>query len=236
MKVHPKLLKYVLCLTLFCGVQYAFSQDSVNKQYQNWTQYFFSVRLNEHLSVSADALYRWKDIGGQKFQSGIRGSLSYQPKEPVVFTAGYVYFAHYPTDKNVTVTRHEHRPWQQVMLTGKMKRFQIQHRYRLEERFVEKATGAVYTGGYGFNFRARYQLNLQYPFNKKEILPGTLYGLAFNEIFVNFGKEIVYNYFDQNRTAIGLGLQVSKSFGITAAYQYIWQQRALHSAGIHSYD
>ncbi len=220
------LLKYFILVGLFCIIQHAFSQVSVTKQYQNWTQYFLNIRLTDRWSVNGDALFRWKDLNGRKFQTGVRGSISYHFKQPVMFSAGYVYFIHFPIEKtSITVNRREQRPWQQLMITNKFGRVQFLHRYRFEQRFIEKASGNVLTGGYGFHFRARYQLNVQYPINKKEITGGTLFAFGFNEIFVNFGKEIVYNYFDQNRVALGLGYQITKSFAGTLAYQYIWQQQ-----------
>ncbi len=226
MKIYKELVKYFLLLALFCIVQYAFAQKTVSTQSQNWTQYFLNVRLNERFSANTDVLYRWKDVTGVSTQTGIRGSITYHLKQPVTISAGYVYFVHFPTDAGATVTRHEHRPWQQLMITGKMGRLQLQHRYRFEQRYIEKASATALTGGYAFNFRGRYQLNLQYPITKKEIIAGTLYGIAFNEVFVNFGKEVLYNYFDQNRTYLGLGYQLTKSFAATLGYQYIWQQRS----------
>ncbi len=207
-----------------------FAQKTVTTQYQNWTQYFLSVRLKEHWSINTDVLYRWKDLDGQKLQTGIRGSLTYHFKQPITVACGYVYFVHFPLDKDVTVTKREHRPWQQLIITNKMGRTQVQHRYRLEQRFIEKATSTALTGGYSFNFRMRYQLNLQCPINKKEITKGTLYAIAYNELFINFGKEIVYNYFDQNRIGLGLGYQLTKSFAATVSYQYIWQQTSKGNA------
>lgn len=220
-----ELLKYLFLVVLFCIIQHAFSQNSINKQYQNWTQYFINIRFAERWSANADTWYRWKDISGQKFQTGVRGSFTYHFKQPVTLTVGYAYFLHFPIDNGATITRHEHRPWQQLSINSKLGRLQMMHRYRFEQRWIEKASNTALLGGYAFNFRGRYQLNLQYPLNKKEITQGTLYAIAFNEIFVNFGKEIVYNYFDQNRIGFGLGFQITKSFAATLVYQYIWQQR-----------
>ena len=243
---YLQLVMFFIVLLFICPNFNAYSQKTVNTHYQNWTQYFINVRIKEYWSVNSDVLYRWKDLDGQKLQTGIRGSITYHFKKPITLTAGYVYFVHFPSTKGATVTRHEHRPWQQLLITSKHGRFQLQHRYRFEQRFIEKASNTMLTGGYGFNFRLRYQLTLQCPINKKEIEKGTLYALAYNEVFVNFGKEIVYNYFDQNRTGLGLGYQISKSFAATLGYQYIWQQQSkgnqynsiscLRLAFIHSLD
>jgi hypothetical protein len=41
---------------------------------------------------------------------------------------------------------------------------------------------------------------------------------------VNLGKEIVYNYFDQNRFFIGLGYHVNSHDSIQLGYMNVFQQ------------
>lgn len=217
-------LKYAFILYLFSISLDTSGQKTINEQYQNWTQYFINLRIKENWSINSDVFFRWKELDGRKLQSGIRASITYHFKQPISASAGYVYFIHYPSTSAITITKHEHRPWQQILITTKKGRIQLQHRYRFEQRFIERASNTQLIDGYTFNFRLRYQLAIQVPINKKEIEKGVIYGLAYNEIFVNFGKEIVYNYFDQNRTSVGLGYQFSRSFAATLGYQYIWQQ------------
>ena len=54
--------------------------------------------------------------------------------------------------------------------------------------------------------------------------PKTPFVLINNELFVNFGKETVNNYFDQNRAFIGLGYQFTKHLNAQLGYMYIFQQ------------
>jgi len=207
----------------------AFSQREVTTQHQVWTQYFYNVRMKDKWLWNGDVLYRWKDLNGQALQAGIRNGLTYHFKQPITVTLGYVYFLHFPSDKNknafLDYTRQEHRPWQQVMTNSKWGRLMIQHRYRLEQRFMENVPFGRHTGDFRFNFRMRYQLSLQYPLNKKEVSKGTLSVITYSELMVNFGKNIVYDYFDQDRSLIGFSYNITKSFVTTLGYQYIWQQR-----------
>ena len=74
---------------------------------------------------------------------------------------------------------------------------------RLEERFRRKILKTIMSWLMGtiLNYRIRYQYSAQVPLSKK-ISARTFSCHCCNEVFVNFGKEIVYN-FDQNRFFAG---------------------------------
>ena len=76
-----------------------------------------------------------------------------------------------------------------------------------------------------FNFRARYMIALMVPLTADAIAPGVPFAILNDEVHLNFGKEIVYNYFDQNRLFAGLGYQVSKSLNAQLGYMQVFQQR-----------
>jgi hypothetical protein len=220
-------LMFALLYT-FVPVSDAKAQSNAKKtvyQHQNWAQYFINMRLSGRWSLNTDVLYRWYDLTGEPFQTGIRTGLTYHFKEPVSVTGGMVYFAHFPTVNDTMVYRPEYRPWQQLMINGKLGRLRLMHRYRFEQRWMARLHGTERTGDYNFLFRARYQLNIQCPINKRVIDKGVFYTVAYNEIFINFGEEVVYNFFDQNRAGIGLGYQLTKSFAVLMGYQYVWQQQ-----------
>jgi hypothetical protein len=47
---------------------------------------------------------------------------------------------------------------------------------------------------------------------------GEWYLTGFDEVFLNFGREVGTNVFDQNRVAGGLGYRVSEDFRLEAHY------------------
>ena len=81
---------------------------------------------------------------------------------------------------------------------------------RLEERFRHKILNdSTLADGYNFNYKLRYNLWYEIPLSKKGIVPNTFSFIANDEVHINFGKQIVNNYFDQNRFFVGLKYQIN---------------------------
>jgi hypothetical protein len=82
-------------------------------------------------------------------------------------------------------------------------RIRLMQWVRLEERWARKIENAdEMAEGYNFNFRIRYNFFFQVPITKKAYEKGSLCFVVNDELMVNFGKQIVYNYFDQNRACL----------------------------------
>jgi hypothetical protein len=95
---------------------------------------------------------------------------------------------------------------------------------RLEERFRRKVAAGELTDDYSFNYRIRYNMAFTIPLKGKQVVEKTPFLFANNEVFINFGKEIVYNYFDQDRAFIGMGYQFTQHLNVQLGYMYIFQQ------------
>ena len=96
---------------------------------------------------------------------------------------------------------------------------------RLEERFRRKIKdNNELAEGYNFNYRVRYNFLATVPLSKNNFAPNT-WSLVFNdEAHINFGKQVVYNYFDQNRFFVGLSYHVNASDNIQFGYLNVFQQ------------
>jgi hypothetical protein len=64
------------------------------------------------------------------------------------------------------------------------------------------------------------------PLTSKCFNPGGLAFVLNDELHINFGKEITYNYFDQNRFFVGLSYQTGKMSNIQFGYMNVFQQLA----------
>ena len=60
--------------------------------------------------------------------------------------------------------------------------------------------------------------------DKKGVAPGALSFVIYDEINVNVGKQIVNNYFDQNRFYAGLKFQTGINTNLQLGYLNIFQQ------------
>jgi hypothetical protein len=103
----------------------------------------------------------------------------------------------------------------------KKNRFNMMQWIRLEQRF-RKAGDSDYEF---YSHRVRYNMSFNIPITRKEIAPKTPFIFTNNEVFINFGKNIVNNYFDQNRFFVGLGYQFTAHFNAQLGYMNVFQQQ-----------
>ena len=97
--------------------------------------------------------------------------------------------------------------------------------FRLEERYRHKILNdSTLASGYNFNWRIRYNLLYQVPLSKNAFGPHTFSFLVNDEVHVNFGKQIVYNYFDQNRFFIGFAYHTNATDNLQFGYMNVFQQ------------
>ena len=90
------------------------------------------------------------------------------------------------------------------------------------------AINNVPSSQYDFTYRFRYQFLANIPITKHHYQKGSLSFVASNEIYLNFGKDIVYNTFDQNRLSAGFYYYLNNEnifqFGYTNVYQMFNQK------------
>ena len=90
------------------------------------------------------------------------------------------------------------------------------------------ATSGSFENG-RYENRFRYMAKATFPLTKSD---HPMFAAFYEEIFINFGKEVAYNIFDQNRLYAALGFTVSSSVKIEAGYLYqLVQLRSLDVAG-----
>lgn len=210
------------------GMKVAEAQTSKNIYSDDivWTQYLMRGQISAKWYVHFDAGYRTREYVNKESQYFVRPGVIYYISPKVNIQAGYAYFSTnqflngYPE-----VMRPEQRLYQRLTVIQQAGRFEIRHRYRLEERFIHNFSKGLLDNGYTQSFRIGYQIYISCPFNNTKIKERTVYGILSNELFVTFGKKVT-NPFDQNRAAFGLGYQFTKGFGATLVYQYIYGQQA----------
>lgn len=99
--------------------------------------------------------------------------------------------------------------------------------FRLEERWRRKIlNNDELASGYIFNFRIRYNFFSQLALSKKRFQPNTLSFVVNDEVHVNFGKQIINNYFDQNRFFLGFNYHLNKHDNLQFGYMNLFQQLA----------
>ncbi|GAB0156852.1 hypothetical protein CHRYSEOSP005_21190 [Chryseobacterium sp. Alg-005] len=171
-----------------------------------WYMYFGNNKISKKLNWHNEIQYRNFDAIGDLEQLLIRTGIGYDLTENNNnVLLGYGFILSQPYNVNGEKTENiEHRIFQQYITKQKFGRFNLQHRYRLEERFLEE----------DFRMRFRYLLGVNIPINNKEMLPKTFYASAYNEIFLHFDSPV----FDRNRVYGALGYVINKNMRIEAGY------------------
>ena len=168
----------------------------------NWLMYFGTNRISDDFSIHTEIQYRNHTITPNNVeQLLLRTGLNYHFSEKATVTAGYAYIPSYVYESEQNSPEvEEHRIWQQFILTNKIGRVKFEHRYRVEQRWVNQ----------DYKNRLRYRLMLFVPLNKPVIEKGTLFLGVYDEIFINT-KE---SFFDRNRLYGALGYQINKDINI----------------------
>jgi len=197
-----KILKSLALIIFTLGAVKSFAQKS---DLGAWYMYFGNNRISKKLNFHNEIQYRNFDGIGDLEQLLIRTGIGYDLTENNNnVLLGYGFILSQPYVNGEKKENIEHRIFQQYITKQKFGRFSLQHRYRLEERFLQD----------DFRMRFRYLLGLNIPINNKEMLPKTFYGSVYNEIFLNLNSPT----FDRNRVYGALGYVINKNLRIEAGY------------------
>lgn len=238
---QKKLYQAVLLIFLQCGIvsQSAAQTRQTDHIGQVWLGYLNQTRFSNKWGMWLDLHLRSKEAMVTGLSQGIfRTGITYYVNDDLKLTAGYAFINHFPAENHRNISQPEHRPWQQVQWHTRYPRLRLMQWVRLEERWRRKIlNNDALAEGYNYNFRLRYNFFSQVPLSKKRFQPGTLSFVLNDELHINFGKQIVYNYFDQNRFFAGFNFHVNKHDNFQFGYMSLFQQlaagnryRSLHTA------
>jgi hypothetical protein len=192
-----------------------------------WLMYFGNHKLSDRIGIHAEIQLRRNEWFSASQQLLLRTGLDYYTKGGNRFTVGYAYVETHPYgDFPVANAFPEHRIWQQFLTSQTIGKVKLSHRYRLEQRMIGNAsTGEIKNGRYENRFRymAKATVNLTSGDH-------ALFLAAYDEVFVNFGREVAYNIFDQNRLYGAIGITLSPHVKLELGYlNQIVQLRSLDS-------
>ena len=228
MKIKSIISILFLSMTFYCNAQKIVSHNN-----QQWIQYYNQLKLSEKLTLYSDVSLRRINNFNQWSQVTIRTGIGYPLTENLQVVTGFACFNFYNNNKP---SRIEFRPYQEVNTSQNLCNVAVQHRLRVEARYFRKISDGVITSQSNFNFRFRYRLYCGIPLVKlsasnpdKKLLLN-----IGDEIFINAGKEIIYNMLDNNRLLLGSTFQINKYLNISFTYTYQFGQRNSPSTYEHS--
>ncbi|TGE23961.1 DUF2490 domain-containing protein [Hymenobacter aquaticus] len=160
------------------------------------------------VQARSDGLFR------QYFYNELKGGVSYDLDKNFTVLLGTGRYSTFDEPGPRTL---EKRLWQQLVLSQYMDRLKIEHRYRVEQRWLHyQAEDST-----AFRQRLRYRLNAFLPLNHKTVTEKTVFLSVYDEVFLNPRGPV----FERNRFYTGLGYQFNRHLNV----QLGWVRQANYS-------
>ncbi|KIC00618.1 hypothetical protein OA88_18330 [Flavobacterium sp. JRM] len=223
-----------LPLISLISITILFLSTTVNAQTQNtltgWSAAFFTYKLNDKFSLHFDGQARSTDELKNLQSYIIRPGLNYHIKDNMIATVGYAYIGNNRSVMDIGGWVPEHRIWEQFIFNQKFtlanRPVTLQHRFRLEQRFMGQAIieqNELVTDSYEFAQRLRYFARSIFPLSKTDNFTKGAFLALQNEVFLNVQNAPNDSFFDQNRAYLALGWRLSPKFDLEAGYmnQYV---------------
>ncbi len=181
-----------------------------NNQTGSWLSLFNQTRISNKWSAELEVQLWDFDIAKNEEQVFIRSGINYHVNNQLIISSGYAHINNFSFEKIYFsgIQSAENRFWQQLLVKQNFGRLYLDHRFRLEERWMKIKNGTDY-----FN-RLRYFVKLTIPINHLVITKNTFFVSAFNEAFIN----ITDKQFDRNRLCGSLGYQFNATTGLQLGF------------------
>lgn len=180
------------------------AQETGEDKWGAWYMYFGTNKIAERFSVHTEAQFRFYETTSNFNQLLLRTGLNYHINPNAIATGGYGFistdgtFEEFPNETNSK----EHRIFEQFILKNKVWEFLFEHRYRLEQRFLDfgETTDTQH--------RARYRIQMTFP------LTDTFFLNFYDELFINLQDDL----FGQNRLYGAVGAHITENSSIQVGY------------------
>lgn len=198
-------------ISLFLLTQTTFAQSN---RFSGWALSANTVKINPKWSFIFDTQLRSTDGWKQAETFIFRPGLAYNTSGGWQLSLGVAWIENWRKISGVRDGVSDNRVWQQLVKTHGLSRGQLQHRLRMEERFLHdlevSGSNIIKKNNY-FNARFRYFNRYIKPFGKQSRFISGPYWAVQNEFFFNIAG-LPYShgkFFDQSRTYAGIGHRIS---------------------------
>lgn len=207
---------FVFLLFSLNGLNSLVGQNQVTPNaYGQWFMYFGDNKINKHIGVHSELQMRNYFLNKTVGQTLFRLGVNYYADPLVMVSGGYAYVDTRPSSKNIAgFSTVEHRVWEQLILRHKTRAVFMEHRYRLEQRFIRNLDTEISN----FDNRVRYRFQGIFPFYTISPHLRHYFFSSYNELFANLGRQVSGQIFDRNRFYVAFGYQVSPKLNFQIGY------------------
>ena len=216
-----RILILVVLLPLI-GLGQVQKEKEINKQTQSMFSLNNTITFEKHWGVLADLHLRRNDFMGSESFYMVRAAMAYITESKNVVALGYGHMWSAPTNPGWNTFANEDFVYQMFDCNSKIGNVSILNRFRNEQRFQQVMADDAWTGRKVFSNRVRYLASFTIPIFKKKTMPSLVIS---DELFVQFGKNVVNNTFDQNWLFIGIKQSISPKLSFDFGYMNVYQQK-----------
>ena len=203
----------VLILFVFCVGGNSYGQETERLGWLFWSH---EQKLSNKWQLSSDIQLR----SSNNFKSAevllLRPGIGYKITGEQTATAGYTFFGRWDAETGIKSYEPEHRIFEQYEIRHQIKKTEVNHRIRLEQRFLDQNV---------FAQRLRYYVQGKIPFQVDNTFKKGIYASVQNEIFLNVQNkaEVNQSFFEQNRAYLGFGFKFNDQCDLALGYMLLYQ-------------
>jgi hypothetical protein len=215
--MQPRLRSPIACLlmlALWALIPGTVDAQTAEDELGDWLIYNGTVRFSERWSLFTEAQLRLYEVASNVNEAFARAAGQYHTSPDTLVALGYMRSEVWPFMDGRTTT--ENRIYEQFTLKHHWGRPVFEHRFRLEQRWVDEA------GTTDFRNRFRYRLQVTTPINRESLGPRTHFFNCYDELFLNYGSRS--ETFDQNRLYAAYGRQFTAQANLQLGL--LWQHRS----------
>ncbi|QEK52106.1 DUF2490 domain-containing protein [Pedobacter aquae] len=203
--------KHILLFLAATTLSLAATAQTVNQQ-SGWAAWFHSQKFSKKTGLHFDFQVRSADDLAYVRNILIRPGFTYFINDKLNATVGYALII---SDQPGADALTESRIWEQFVVTYKLGKIPLTHRFRLEQRFINQANGDD-----AFSQRLRYFFRSVIPLQKQStpaFSKGAFVALQ-NEVFLSIQNQPNGHLFDQNRLYLAAGYRLNPKMDLEAGY------------------
>ncbi len=201
------------------------AQDLPDKIFNENAQFWISTnnvfRISEKWAILNDIHIRRTDFIAEPNFYFLRGGAQYYIKPNLRVAAGYAHLW-LTTQGNWDAFQNENRIYQQFSISQRYEKLNALFRLRTEQRFFNNIVDGASLNDDFTVHRTRFLVSVGFPFKKG----GDTQFILADEIHLNFGKNVIYNTFNQNRLTAGIKHKINDHWSFDCGYMMVYQQLA----------
>ncbi|MCH8554071.1 MAG: DUF2490 domain-containing protein [Schleiferiaceae bacterium] len=218
----------IAVLPLSMQAQLNLPEREVNHDMHTWISVNSFTRISDKWGMMVDVHHRRREgIRAASFDF-MRLGATYWFTDELRLTAGGALLRLAPpfTEKSRT---NEWRFHHELTYAHKIGKVGVFERLRFDHRWREQFNPIGQFVGYQFSTRIRFLYALNIPIFKGPTAYKKPTLSISDELLVQYGPGVVYNFFEQNRFFLGIRQRMSSNLSFDTGYMYVFQQTAFGS-------